>query len=751
MSPIFVIIVVILAILAVVILVVGVSNDAINFLNSAIGSKVASFRTILIVCVGGIMLGVLTSHGMMEVARTGMFHPEKLNFSEVMMLYVGVMLTNVMLLDAYNKLGLPTSTTVSMIFGLLGAAVAVTALRIAGDDSLTISDMDQYVNGGRALGMISAILVSVVLAFIVGAILMYISRIIFTFRYHKQFQRWGAMWCGVALTGILYFAIFKGLKGSGTLSSAAVSFINDNLQLVLPGTWVACSVFLKVMQWCKVSIMKITILSGTFSLALAFSGNDLVNFIGVPLAGLDAFTLAKDAGDENLLMGGLANPDMVNMLFLLGSGVIMSVTLFFSRDAMRVAQTELSLASQNEEQERFNSTAFSRALVRMSVNINNFYLKNVPNRIIDAINRRFIPLPKEEKNGANYDKIRAVVNLAAASILICIGTSLKLPLSTTYVVFMVSMGSSLSDRVWGRDSAVYRISGVIIVIMGWFVTALIACVASFVVTALLVWGQEWALALVVIVTSYTLLRRFFKKDGSKKAAKKQEALINQEDTPDDVLDRCTQLVLAMVENVHRIYNRMLVSLFTENRRTSKEAVGESEHIYHEAKTRKYTILTTIKKLEAQNVETAHYYVQVIDYLGEVSKALLHCTRPSYNHINNNHHALSGEQIRDLKLVNDKVDEVFKQIFTMARDKNFSNLDDVLVSRDELFDLIAEVIKRQIQRVQQHEQHNNNTRGDMLFLQLLNETKTMVLQARNMIKSEAYFLNAIQESKPMWAR
>lgn len=738
MSPVFTVIVVILAILAIVDLIVGVSNDAINFLNSSLGSKIASYKTIISVAAVGILVGVLTSHGMMEVARNGVFHPEMFTFSEIMFLYVGVMLTDVILLDGFNKLGLPTSTTVSMIFELLGASMAVTVFKIYGGD--LDAGIGEFVNGGKALGMISAILVSVVLSFIVGSVVMYFSRILFTFRYAKQFGRFGAVWCGVAIVGIIYFAMFKGLKSSGLITEEISGFISDNLLMVLGGVWLASSLLFFILQKLGVNILKITILSGTFALALAFAGNDLVNFVGVPLAGLDAYTLAQDGG-SSMMMGELNDPKMVNIEFLAIAGVVMALTLFFSKDAKKVSQTELNLASQQEEDERFNSTPFSRALVRYSVKLNEWYNRVLPASWVKYINTRFQPLSSDEKGDIIYDRIRAVVNLAAASILICIGTSLKLPLSTTYVVFMVSMGSSLADRVWGRDSAVYRISGVMVVIMGWFVTAFVAFGMSFIITSLLMFGGGYALAALVLIAAYILLKRFVIK-STDATETEEEHLIDDGDAPEDVLYNCTQMVVDVMNQTSNIYNRMLVSLFTENRKGLKDTVAMSEKMYEEANKRKYKICSTVKKLQEQHIETAHYYVQIVDYVSEVSKALLHSTRPAYDHINNNHRGLSAEQIQDLKLINDKVDEIFRQISEMLAKKDFSQLDDVMVKRDDLFDTIAEIIKNHIKRVRNDS--TSSSRASALFLNILSETKTMVLQARNMIKSEAYFLNAIKE-------
>ena len=510
--------------------------------------------------------------------------------------------------------------------------------------------------------------------------------------------------------------------------------------MVLGGVWLASSILFFILQRLGVNILKITILSGTFALALAFAGNDLVNFVGVPLAGLDAYTLAQDGG-SSMMMGGLNDPKMVNIEFLAIAGVVMALTLFFSKDAKKVSQTELNLASQQEEDERFNSTPFSRALVRYSVKLNEWYNRVLPASWVKYINTRFQPLSSDEKGDIIYDRIRAVVNLAAASILICIGTSLKLPLSTTYVVFMVSMGSSLADRVWGRDSAVYRISGVMVVIMGWFVTAFVAFGMSFIITSLLMFGGGYALAALVLIAAYILLKRFVIKSADATETE-EEHLIDDGDAPEDVLYNCTQMVVDVMNQTSNIYNRMLVSLFTENRKGLKDTVAMSEKMYEEANKRKYEICSTVKKLQEQHIETAHYYVQIVDYVSEVSKALLHSTRPAYDHINNNHRGLSAEQIQDLKLINDKVDEIFRQISEMLDKKDFSQLDDVMVKRDDLFDTIAEIIKNHIKRVRNDS--TSSSRASALFLNILSETKTMVLQARNMIKSEAYFLNAIKE-------
>ena len=728
MSPLFTVIVIILAVLAIIDLIVGVSNDAINFLNSALGSKVAKRWIILTVAAAGILLGVLTSNGMMEVARNGVFHPEMFTFENVMILFVAVMLADVVLLNTFNALGLPTSTTVSLIFELLGASIAVAMFTIWNDPSLSFADLGNYINTEKAMVMISGILLSVVIAFTVGAILMYVSRVIFSFKYAKSLRRYGAIWCGLAIVGIVYFAIFKGMKSSGLISDDFNHLINDHIVLSLGAIWIISSVILLILQQMKVNILKITILAGTFALALAFAGNDLVNFIGVPIAGLDSYAIASNSGDPSMLMGKLAEPAHVNIWFLVISGAVMVITLFFSKDAMKVAETQLNLSSQNDEEERFGSTMISRALVSLAINLNKGYKAVMPQKIQDKLNSRFDPDENSDKT-VSYDLVRAVVNLSAAASLICLGTSLKLPLSTTYVIFMVSMGSSLADRAWGRDSAVYRITGVMVVVTGWFVTAIAGITLSFLCGLLLMWGGWIALAALALLCGYILCRNLIfgkhKKDEQLSAE-----LISEKTQNEDVLYSCTHEVCVTMERVSGIYNHMLVALFTENRHLLKETMVESEQIYQQANQRKHHVMATLKKLQDQNVETSHFYIQVVDYLTEVSKALLHCTRPAYEHI------------MDLKEVNDGVDAIFNKISTMLRDKDFSDLDEVLHMRDDLFTVIAGAIKNQVRRLKEEKM---STKASVLYLNILNETKTMVLQARNLIKSQGYFLSALKES------
>mgnify|MGYP003301656916 FL=1 len=737
-------VVAILAILAVSGLYVGVTNDAVNFLNSAIGSKAAKMRTILIVASIGIIIGAMTSSGMMEVARSGMFNPSLFTFKEAMLLYVGVMIANVVLLDLYNSLGLPTSTTVSLIFCLLGSAVSVSLYKIATEEAVTFSMLSQYINTSRAMGIVSAILLSVVLAFVCGTIVMYISRVIFSFQYVKMLRRVGAIWCGASLTSIVYFALFKGLKN--VLSqSAFIGWINDHLLISLLICWAFCSLVLFFLQLFKVNILRINILAGTFALALAFAGNDLVNFIGVPIAGFDAFAEAKTATgmDEGLIMSSLARPEQANILYILAAGLIMVVTLWTSSKAMHVSETELSLSAQGDDvSPQHSSSLFSRTLVRGTINVVHFFDRIMPKSSKEFVEKRF-EFADIERSGAPYDMIRATVNLTTASLLIAIATSLKLPLSTTYVCFMVAMGSSLADRAWGRESAVYRITGVMTVIMGWFVTAIGGFLIALVVGALLMWGGWIAFGLLSALCIYMLIHsniKSSKKSNEKKDDKLQTVKLSSNDS---VSETVMSLVEGTITNSTRIYNRTLIALMKENRRALKELLTEASSMYEHIHGLKYSIASTLRRTYDSDMNLSLYYVQVVDYLNEMTKSLVHITRPSFEHIDNNHEGLTRTQTEDLIGVNTDVDVIYQRILYMLSSGDYSDIDHVLDMRDQLFIRIAELTKLELVRI--HEGKSNSKAG-MLYLNILAETKTMVLQSRNLLKSQRYYME--EEGKPM---
>ncbi len=779
MSPIFTFVVITLAVLAIFDIIVGVANDAVNFLNSAIGSKIAPLKVILSVAAVGILIGTVSSSGMMEIAKSGVFHPGMFTYPEIMMLFLGMIVGDIILLDIFNTLGLPTSTTVSMVFGLLGAAVGISIHRIAIDNGLVLANLGSFINTGKAFEIISAILLSVALSFIFGLLFMYISRLIFSFRYKKVFSRFGALWCGISFTGMVYFVLFKGLKSSGLIPVEVTDFINENTVTALLMIWAASSFVLFLLQMFKVKLLKTTILAGTFSLALAFAGNDLVNFIGVPVAGYESYQIAQQSDDYmNLKMTALqpkgsktpviangansaispsaklvsaapaaeSKSPRANTWMLVLSGVIMVCTLFFSKKAMNVSKTELSLSNQNEGSENFSSSELSRGLVRAALALNNLYIRITPKKIQVAIDKQFEQLPAEERGDATYDLIRATVNLTAASILISIATSMKLPLSTTYVVFMVAMGSSLADKAWGRESAVYRITGVMTVVMGWFLTAIVGFSIAFLTASALIWGTHlwdggWTVMILVVGLCLFLAIRsnFFpskKQEDDDELDKKINLIATAKG--EEILYRCTEEVMETVTRINKIYSRTLVALFKENRKVLKEMNQEAQKLSDKASERKHNILDTLRHLQDNNINSGHFYVQVVDYVSEVTKALVFITKPSFSHIDNNHSGLTKEQIFDLMSINDDVEQMFVSMRNMLSSKDFSDVETVMNLRHELFDKIADATKKQLKRIKANAA-GNSSRSSMLYLNILNETKTIVLQSKNLMKAQNYFL------------
>ena len=747
-------IVIVLALLAVLGIVVGVSNDAVNFLNSAFGSKAAKKHIILTIAAVGVMVGVLTSSGMMEVARNGVFNPAMFSYKEIMILFLGMMLSNIILLDIYNTLGLPTSTTVSLVFGLIGSAVAIFLFKVW-DGTAIVSNIGNYINTTKALGIVSGILLSVVLAFFTGHLLMYISRVIFSFRFNKLFSRFGALWCGITVAGIIYFTVFKGLKSTTLIPDALKTYVDENTLVALLILWLGSSVLLWILQRCKVNILRVSILAGTFSLALAFAGNDLVNFIGVPYAGYDSYMLAHDANGIPQTMAELAPAEgseatTANPWIMCAAGIVMVLTLFMSKKAMRVIETERKLSSQSEEASPTNNEATnaSRGIVRGARAISNAVEAITPRKVREFIDSRFVALSEEERGDANYDLIRATVNLTAAAILISIGTQLQLPLSTTYVVFMVSMGSSLADRAWGRESAVYRITGVMNVIMGWFITALGGFIIALAVTLALAYGQlievgGWniiAIAVTLVCIGLIIKSNISKKEETKEIEESAVAKISDtlKQSPEEALIAYTEHVCSSMEKVTLIYDRTIVAVFKENRKVLRDMVSEAEDFYHSTRQQKYEIIPLLRTLQESDVKTGHFYVQVVDYISETSKALLHITRPCYKHVDNNHSGLTKEQVYDLKCINDRVEDIFGNINHMLRTRSFEKMDEVLTKRDELFNFIDEVMQNQLRRLRDT---GGSSSANMLFFNILTETKTMVLHSRNIVKSLEHFVDS----------
>ena len=735
MDSIYLIIVIILLGLATLDLIVGVSNDAVNFLNSSIGSRVAPLWVIFTVASIGVLVGVLFSSGMMEVARSGVFYPEKFTFPAIMILFLAVMLTDVILLDLFNTFGLPTSTTVSLVFELLGAAVAVALFTLWTTE--TGEQLGDFINSGKALAIISGIFISIAIAFIVGSIIMYFSRLIFSFNYGKTFRFLGAIWSGLALTAITYFAIFKGLKGSVLVTAETLAYLETNMATTLLYTFVGWTVLMALLQHIfRVKILKIIVLAGTAALAMAFAGNDLVNFIGVFMAGFDSFKIASEVaatgGDINTLyMGDLAQPVVANIGWLLGAGTIMVLALWFSKKSRSVTDTEVNLARKGEGIERFSSSPLSRSIVRSSLNFSKTIDQVTPAPVKRFLENRFEPIALE--NSASFDLIRASVNLTIAALLISLGTSLKLPLSTTYVTFMVAMGSSLADRAWGRESAVYRINGVLTVVAGWLLTALIAFSASLIIGLFLAWGGKIAIAVMVLLVGFLLYKsgRMHTKRKSK-----EEQLQKVPSSEVQLVTSCNEDVRLVLEKTLSIYKSVLDGLRDEDRKTVKKAMTEAYDLYDKfGDKRTYEVVPTIEKMQMNALDLEQEYVQLVDYSYEITKSLKAITESTFRYIDNNHTAFTKEQLDDLRTIFKILTEAFNSYNQMDREGNYSQFSKVTAMRDIIFELYSKLNKRQIKRVKANE---STTRSSILFLNLVNESKIITLQSSNLMKSHRNF-------------
>ena len=748
MENIYLILVIVLFALAISDLIVGVSNDAVNFLNSAIGSKAASFKVIMAVASVGIFVGATYSTGMMEVARKGIFHPELFNFKEIMALFLAVMITNILLLDLFNTFGLPTSTTVSIVFGLLGAAVGIAWLKIYTDPTAN-QELANYINSEKALQIIFGILLSVVVAFTVGAIVQWLSRWLFSFEYTTRFKYFGSLWGGLAITAITYFIILKGLKGSPYAShimsdgTTLFNWAQENAFYILAVSLLIWTVILQVLLFLKIDILKVIVLTGTFALALAFAGNDLVNFIGVPLAGFNAFNYWVAAGTPDPAtydMVALTGKVPTEIYVLVIASLVMIITLWLSKKAKKVIKTSLDLSRQDEGEEKFGSSMMARNLVGVALKTGETIDHIMPAFIKKSLAKQFDLQALKKKQAAEqdppvFDMIRATVNLVVASILISIGTSYKLPLSTTYVTFMVAMGTSLADKAWGRESAVYRITGVLSVIGGWFFTALSGFTAAFIVAIILSWGSFYAIGLILLLSLYLM----YKFHITTKIKEEREITISKmsEDIKDEnILEQCTNNVHDTLYSVSDIYENLILGIEESDRKKLKDVAKEVKVLNFQAKTLKDNVYKVLKKLRKGSISESHHYAQVLDYLRETAHCFTYLATPAFEYFENHHSALIDIQVKELKDVNSQF-KIFTQfVLKTIEESQFSRMDEVLQKQDALLVLIETYRKSQMKRLKHEEVGSKNS---MLYLGLLHETKNLMLHIVNLTKAQRDFV------------
>tara|TARA_B110000116_G_scaffold213415_1_gene189629 strand:+ start:577 stop:2943 length:2367 start_codon:yes stop_codon:yes gene_type:complete len=720
-------------------LVVGVSNDAVNFLNSAIGSKVLSFKTIMIVASLGIAVGAVFSSGMMEVARKGIFNPDMFFFSEIMIIFMAVMITDILLLDFFNTLGMPTSTTVSIVFELLGAAVAVSLIKIfAGGGEL--NDLENYINVSKATEIIFGILLSVFVAFSVGAFVQYISRVLLSFKFEDK-EKWvGALFGGVALTSISYFILMKGIKGTPYANesfkilngSSIASFMESNvLGIALLSFIILFLISAVLIYLLKINIYKVIIAIGTFSLALAFAGNDLVNFIGVPIAAWQSYEAWVVSGVEatEFSMGILAAKVPSPTLLLLLAGMVMVITLWFSSRAKNVVKTSIDLSNQEDTKERFSPTFLSRGLVRLSVNTSRLFSKITSKSFKEKIDKQFEkPVLKLTSNKKlelpAFDQIRAAVNLMVAAILISIATSFKLPLSTTYVTFMVAMGTSLADRAWGSESAVYRVAGVLSVIGGWFFTAFIAFVACGIIAFLINLGGPSAIAILLFLALIILARNYISHKKEIDHIKSEDALNAAESSSiQGVIIESSNNVAKVSKKIKKIYKSAIEGLATQNLKELKSNKKDVKYLSEEIDNLRDGLFYFIKNLDESTIKGAsNFYINVLGSLQDIAQSLEYIAKITFKHVNNNHKSLTFNQIRELKEINLQLDVLFERIKYSFSKNNFKEINNILSTEQSLYDSVKEKINIQIYRTKEEASSPKNT---TLYFSILTETKDLI--------------------------
>ena len=737
MDNIYLLMLIALAVLAILDIVVGVSNDAINFLNSAIGSKAISLRTIMIVASLGIFIGAVFSSGMMEVARKGIFNPGEFFFDEIMVIFMAVIITDILLLDFFNTLGLPTSTTVSIVFNLLGASVVMSLFKILDSESQTLADIGTYINTEKAITIISGILLSVLIAFSVGAIVQWFSRVIFTFQFEKKVKNFGALFGGVALTSITYFIFIKGLKGTPYYSDMS-GFLKSNEILIVAIAFLILTSFSFLFQKIsQKSVLLVIILVGTFGLALAFAGNDLVNFIGVSMAAYHSYEAWSISGiDPSLFsMESLDKKVPAEPLLLFIAGGIMVVTLWFSKKAKTVAETEIGLSRQHDTHEKFKPNLFSRILVNFFFKTSSAIGSIIPDSVTDKIersfenNKTFLINKDQSVDVPAFDMIRASVNLMVAGILISIATAMKLPLSTTYVTFMVAMGTSLADRAWGRESAVYRVAGVVNVIGGWFLTALGAFIASGVVVFLIRLDKVTMIPVLLLLTILLLVRNFLKHKSKETQISRKELKMSESSTVQGIISESADNIVNVLSRAKKLYAGILKGLSSQDANMLKKRKKRVAKLDGEIENLRDNIFFLIKNLDETSVRGSSFYISVLAYLTDIAQSVEFISKKSYKHVNNQHEKLKFKQFKDLMEIDDRLNLMYSEIIEIFNAKKFERISIVLAQKQEITGLISEKIEAQIDRTRLEESSPKNT---TLYFNILLETKDLVNSTMNLI-------------------
>ena len=746
MENIYLFMIIALAILAVADLVVGVSNDAVNFLNSAIGSKAVSFKTIMIVASLGIAIGAIFSSGMMEVARKGIFNPEEFMFNELMIIFMAVMITDILLLDFFNTVGMPTSTTVSIVFELLGASVAVALIKI-GHDGGNFGDLLNYINTSKATEIILGILLSVVVAFSIGAIVQWFSRLLLSYNFQKKAKWVGAIFGGIALAAITYFIFLKGIKGTAFADQKIDVIgglkIKDFLEQQISGILLVSFAFWSLLSFAlisvfKVNIYKLIIIIGTFALALAFAGNDLVNFIGVPIAAWQSYTAWSGSGilATEFSMGFLADKVPTPTILLVISGLIMVATLWFSKKAKNVTETEINLSREGDGKERFQPNFLSRGFVRFAVLGSQMSAYVLPESWQAKIEKQFekpvITLSKSKVHELPaFDMVRAAVNLMVAAVLISLATSMKLPLSTTYVTFMVAMGTSLADRAWGAESAVYRVAGVLNVIGGWFFTAFIAFISAAIIAYFLNWNVQVMVPIFLLLATILLVRSYISHKKKSDTNKAEDSLTRAESSSiQGVIHESADNIAHVIKRGNKIYTNAINGLAKQDLSLLKKNKKQVIKLSDEIDELRDHIFYFIKNLDESSVAASSFYINVLGYLQDITQSLEYITKVSHKHVNNNHKKLKFSQIKELKEVDERFERLFNNTRNAFESRSFEEIGVVLNRKKEIVTLVTDKIQKQVERTRNEESSPKNT---TLYFSILLETKDLLAAIMNLLE------------------
>ena len=717
-------------------LIVGVSNDAVNFLTSAIGSKAASRRTIMIIAALGILFGTTFSSGMMEVARKGIFNPEYFQMHDVMIIFLSVMLTDILLLDLYNTFGLPTSTTVSIVFEIFGGAVAIALIKVTGNGN-GFSSILNYINSANVIKIISGIGLSIVFAFIFGAIIQFITRLVFTFNYQKTFKRYGAIYCGVALTAISFFILIKGAKGSSLVTAESRDWIMTHLSQIMIISFFAWTVIWQfIISFTKINVLKVIVLIGTFALALAFAANDLVNFIGAPLGALSSFKIGSAGGvsSPHITMEALKNPVRANTWLLLLAGAVMVVTLWKSRKARTVTKTQIYLGRQEEGVERFESSVLARGIVRMGISLFEIYQKIIPQLIQKKISQRIDPERYEPQLAADgevpaFDLLRAAVNLMVASALVSFGTSLKLPLSTTFVTFMVAMSTSFSDKAWGRESAVYRITGVLTVLGGWFFTAFMAFSTCFIFALFIYYVELPAILILLGFGVFLLIRSTRVHSKREKEFQRRERDVAIEVSDIDSITRIMHDIANIVSGVGETVNNCYDGLIQGKRKKLKQTNKQAKELIVDSEGIIGDIMKCLKTSPEYDSDAVPRYARKIGALQIINANLTSLTNKCFTHIDNNHKVPDQTQASELMEVNKQFSEMIHHILKVFENQKVDGIKNISKSLTNLKNTIRQYDKHQMKRIKSGK---SKARLSLLFVSSLSRVQRIAEQVLNLV-------------------